>query len=100
GLVGIASPLGNGGLDINGSGNGSGVDAAAMDARLHGGDGEQDGHALKNVNDRIKLLFGSQCGVWFVERREGACARFILPFISREDEIIKITNSFGERRWN
>jgi two-component system sensor histidine kinase YesM len=100
GLIEIACSLENGRLHINVSDNGSGVDAAAMNARLHGGDGEQDGHALKNVNDRIKLLFGSQCGVWFVERREGACARFILPFISREDEIIKITNSFGERRWN
>jgi two-component system sensor histidine kinase YesM len=94
GKIEIACYRENGDLHIDVSDNGSGVDVAAMNAYLQGDESQQDGYALKNVNDRLKLLFGSSYGLRFVDREgEGACAKFILPLISNEAEIKKIYES-------
>ncbi|MCE5170124.1 sensor histidine kinase [Paenibacillus profundus] len=68
------------------SDTGTGVDVAEMERLMHESGANNRGFAIKNVNDRIQLYFGDDCGVTFKNNEAGGTiVEIIQPWKTGED---------------
>jgi len=70
------------GVKITVADNRAGTDEERVRGILQGNGEGRHGFALKNINDRIKMLFGEAYGLYFTSRiSEGTCVEVRLPLV-------------------
>lgn len=64
------------------SDNGVGMEKAQCRSILNREAGDQTGIGIKNVNDRVKIYFGDQYGIWITsEPDEGTSVTIVIPIV-------------------
>ncbi|NRF93586.1 sensor histidine kinase [Paenibacillus frigoriresistens] len=66
--------------------NGTGADPGCMVKVMSRNDEEHTG--LRNVNERLRILFGPEFGLKFREVERGTCIRLMIPLLKEEDSSI------------
>src|SRR5690606_19460586 len=67
--------------------NGDGVDLVKMNAVFAEETGIQSGYALKNINDRLKVVFGDAYGLTIMDYMQGAWIQVRVPALFSEQDV-------------
>ena len=66
--------------------NGVGMSREQVDAILHHSPGDRTGIGIKNVDDRLKIYFGKEYGLWITSELDvGTCVEIRMPKIGEGD---------------
>jgi Predicted signal transduction protein with a C-terminal ATPase domain len=79
GIIRVFCKAANGNLEFRVEDNGTGVDLERIKYILEGNEVHK-GYGIKNVNERIKLQYGNQYGLFYSNLKEGGtCVKMVIP---------------------
>ncbi|HVI40272.1 MAG TPA: sensor histidine kinase, partial [Anaerovoracaceae bacterium] len=85
GIIKLHGKIDNGDLEFKVEDNGTGVDLERINYILEGHEAH-NGYGIKNVNERIKLKYGNQYGLFYSNKEEGGtCVKMIIPAIDNSE---------------
>jgi len=86
GVIKLCCKIDNGNLEFKVEDNGTGVDLERINYILEGHEAH-NGYGIKNVNERIKLKYGNQYGLFYSNNEEcGTSVKMIIPAINSSDK--------------
>lgn len=90
GIIKVHCGINNGNLEFKVEDNGTGVDLERINYILEGHEVHK-GYGIKNVNERIKLKYGNQYGLFYSNLKErGTCVKMIIPAIENSEKPEKV----------
>lgn len=90
GIITVHCKIHNGNLEFKVEDNGTGVDLERINYILEGHEVHK-GYGIKNVNERIKLQYGSAYGLYYSNlEKGGTCVTMIIPAINSSDRNEKV----------